>query len=187
MKNKKLVIILMISGTLMILAGSFSSFFVNLKEDQEATKKRTVDVAEVYRGFSEQVDNFNDIRNDLYLSVFDQLYYENIGQIDAGVQESLKTYEKIVDDIAVTTKQLKNLCGNIYFTDTSTNTKCSSYASVYEQIVNAFVSDVKFYNESIDNYNDYQEKLKLNNSLNHYDTNKKYIDYNNDKKYEGKE
>lgn len=52
MKNKKLVIILMISGTLMILAGSFSSFFVNLKEDQEATKKRTVDVAEVYRGFS---------------------------------------------------------------------------------------------------------------------------------------
>ena len=117
MKNKKLVIILMISGTLMILAGSFSSFFVNLKEDQEATKKRTVDVAEVYRGFSEQVDNFNDIRNDLYLSVFDQLYYENIGQIDAGVQESLKTYEKIVDDIAVTTKQLKNLCGNIYFTD----------------------------------------------------------------------
>ena len=41
--------------------------------------------------------------------------------------------------------------------------------------------------ESIDNYNDYQEKLKLNNSLNHYETNKKYIDYNNDKKYEGKE
>lgn len=187
MQNKKLIIILVVVGTFMIFMGSFSLLIVNFKSDQEATKKRCVDVDEVYRGFSEQVDNFNDIRNELYLSVFDQLYYENIGEINASVQDDLKNYEKTVDDVSVATKQLKNLCGDIYFADSSVNTKCSSYASVYEQIVNAFVSDVKFYNKSIDSYNDYQNNLNLNNNLEHYNTSKKYIDYNNDKKYEGKE
>ena len=82
---------------------------------------------------------------------------------------------------------MKSMCGDIYFTDTSTNNKCSSYDSVYEQIVNAFVSDVNLYNKSIDSYNKYQKELNSGLSLNKYKTSKKFIDYNKDKKYEGKE
>ena len=79
MKNKSRVIkILIISGCLMIGAGFVSSLVVSVKEDQVATKQRTVEVADVYKKFSETVDNFNDLRNDLYSTYFDQLYYDSI-------------------------------------------------------------------------------------------------------------
>ena len=188
MKNKSRVIkILIISGCLMISAGFVSSLVVSVKEDQVATKQRTVEVADVYKKFSETVDNFNDLRNDLYSTYFDQLYYDTLSQIDADVQQSLKTYEIAVDEVSKSANNMKSMCGDIYFTDTSTNNKCSSYDSVYEQIVNAFVSDVNLYNKSIDSYNKYQKELNSGLSLNKYKTSKKFIDYNKDKKYEGKE
>ena len=188
MKNKSRVIkILIISGCLMICAGFVSSLVVSVKEDQVATKQRTVEVADVYKKFSETVDNFNDLRNDLYSTYFDQLYYDTLSQIDANVQQALKNYEVAVDDVSKSANNMKSMCGDIYFTDTSTNNKCSSYSSVYEQIVNAFVSDVNLYNKSLDSYNKYQKELNSGLSLNKYKTSKKFIDYNNDKKYEGKE
>ncbi len=187
MKNRRTIKILIIVGLLMIGSGFVSSLVVNVKNDQVATKQRTVDVAEVYKKFSNSVDSFNDIRNELYLTSFDQLYYDNLDIIDASVQESLKSYEVVVDDITKVANNLKGMCGDIYFTDTSTNNKCSSYGNVYEQIVNAFVSDVNMYNKTIDSYNKYQSELNSGLSLNKYKTDKKYIDYDNDKKYDGKE
>lgn len=188
MKNKSRVIkILIISGCLMISTGFVSSLVVSVKEDQVATKQRTVEVADVYKKFSECTDNFNDLRNDLYLTYFDQLYYDTLSQIDANVQQALKAYETTVDDVSKSANNMKSMCGDIYFTDTSTNNKCNGYGSVYEQVVNAFVSDVNLYNKSIDSYNKYQKELNSGLSLNKYKTNKKFIDYNKDKKYEGKE
>ncbi len=188
MKNRSKVIkILIISGCLMIGAGLVSSLIVNVKEDQKATKQRMVDVDDVYKKFSESVDNFNDLRNDLYLTYFDQLYYDTLAQIDADVQQVLSSYEIVVNDVEKSAKNLKNMCGDINFTDTSTNSKCSSYGSVYEQIINAFVSDVRLYNKSVDSYNKYQKELNSGLSLNKYKTSKKFIDYNKDNKYEGKD
>jgi hypothetical protein len=188
MKNRSRVsIVLIILGCLMIGVGLVSSLIVNVKEDQEATKQRMVDVTDVYKKFSENVDNFNDLRNDLYLTYFDQLYYDTLSQIDANVQQALSDYEVVVDDVSKSANNMKSMCGDINFTDTSTSNKCSSYGSVYEQIVNAFVSDVKLYNKSVESYNKYQEELNSGLSLNKYKTSKKFIDYNNDKKYDGKE
>lgn len=188
MKNRNRTIkILIISGSLMFTTGFVSSLVVNVKKDQEETKQRTVDVADVYKTFSNSVDNFNDIRNDLYLTYFDNLYYDTLSEIDAKAQEALTNYEAIVDEVSKSANNLKNMCGDTYFVDTSTNNKCSSYGSVYEQIINAFVSDVNLYNETVDSYNEYQKELNSGFSLNRYKTDKKFIDYNNDKKYEGKE
>lgn len=187
MKKKAFKIIAIVLGVLVVIAGSITWFFLSIKKDQRATKERVEVVVKTYKTFSDEVDKFNDIRNDLYLNVFDNIYYETMGQSDASVKETLKKYEDTVDNIAKTTNDMKNLCGDIYFTDAKARTKCEGYGSVYEQIVNAFVSDIGVYNKSIDEYNDYQKEKNSDAKLEHYKTTKKYIDYNNDKKYEGKE
>ena len=57
----------------------------------------------------------------------------------------------------------------------------------YEQVINYFVSDIKTYNKNVISYNNYQATLGTGLSVIKYNTNKKYIDYNNDGKYDGKE
>lgn len=187
MKKKTLKIVAIVVGVLLLFIAGIALFILSIKKDQKATVERVQDVINVYSEFSDSVDKFNDIRNELYFNTLDNVYITNIGEMDSTIQVSFKKYEETVDEVNKVTDKLSKLCGNIYFTDSRARTKCESYASVYEQIVNAFVSDVKSYNKNIDEYNDYQKGLNTNISLKHYDTTKKYIDYNNDKKYEGKE
>ena len=59
--------------------------------------------------------------------------------------------------------------------------------TIYEQVVNYFVSDIEVYNKNIDKYNKYQEELETLYRLKPYDTDKQYIDYNHDKVFDGKE
>ena len=187
MKKNTLKIVAIVIAILGVISGSIGLFILSIKKDQKATVERVQEVVTVYSSFSDSVDKFNDIRNDLYSNTLDNVYITNIGEMDSTIQVSFKKYEDTVDEVNKVTDKLSKLCGNIYFTDSRARTKCESYASVYEQIVNAFVSDVKSYNKNIDEYNEYQKGLNINVSLKHYETTKKYIDYNNDKKYEGKE
>lgn len=187
MKNKKIKIIAIIVGVLVLIIGAITLFILSIKKDQRATVERVQEVINTYSEFSNVVDKFNDIRNDLYSNTLDNVYITNIGEMDATIQVSFKKYEDVVDEVSKVTDKMSKLCGNIYFTDSRARTKCEDYDSVYEQIVNAFVSDVKSYNKSIDEYNEYQKSLNTNVSLVHYETTKKFIDYNNDKKYEGKD
>lgn len=188
MSKKKIGILLCVMlGTIFLLVGSFLALFSSVKSDQKETQKRIVDIKSSYSKFEGRVDKFNDIRNDLYLNVFDNTYYDNMAQTDKDLKNKFKEYEKIVDEVGKSSKELKKVCGKNNFIDNSTNYKCKSYGEVYEQIVNAYVTDTKVYNNMIDSYNKYQEKQNGKSRLDKFITTKKYIDYNNDKKYDGKE
>lgn len=144
-------------------------------------------VLEAYDKFSLDVDNFNDIRNQIYLDIFENTYYETLLNNDAKFKEMLSNYGKSVDSVDSSAKKLKKLCTNVYYPDSKINTKCSEYGSVYEQIVNAFVSDIDLYNENIVKYNEYQKENNGTLFLNSYVNKRKYLDFNKDGKYEGKE
>ena len=184
---KKLSVILFIMGFLLIFSGLGVGFIADLNKDREATLLRMEDVKNEYRNFSNSVDSFNDIRNSLYLTVFEDVYFDTMASNDMTVKQTFADYETSVNSVSETVKKLSGLCGDIYFFNDSVNEKCSSFSSVYEQIVNAFVTDVRLYNNNILQYNQYQSDLGTNNVLEDYITEKKYIDYNNDKEYEGKE
>ncbi len=184
---KKVSIILFILGFLSLFSGLGIGFVYDLKEDRSATLARMEEVKEEYKNFSNSVDVFNDIRNSLYLNVFENVYYDTMASNDSNVKETFTNYEASVNSVMKNVDNLSNLCGSIYFPDNNVNNKCKGFASVYEQIVNAFVSDVELYNNNISQYNDYQKDSGSNDSLENYETKKKYIDYNNDNKYEGKE
>lgn len=184
---KRLSIILFIMGFLLIFSGLGVGFIVDLNADRESTLLRMEDVKNEYKNFSNSVDSFNDIRNSLYLTVFEDVYFDTMASNDATVKQTFTDYETSVNGVSDTVKKLSELCGDIYFFNDSVNEKCQSFSSVYEQIVNAFVSDVALYNDNILQYNQYQNDLGSNSVLENYTTEKEYIDYNNDKEYEGKE
>ena len=97
----------------------------------------------------------------------------------------LKTNYLIIDELEGNTLKLNKLCEDAYYPDSSTNKKCMNYKSIYEQVVNYFVTDINNYNNNIKKCNSLisDENSKIKN----YKTKKKYIDYNNDGKYDGKE
>ena len=75
MKKKTVIIILSVVGGLALLAGLGTHFIISLKADREAMRKQIVEVKDVYKVFSGHIDTFNEIRNNLYSSVLDNVYY----------------------------------------------------------------------------------------------------------------
>ena len=79
------------------------------------------------------------------------------------------------------------LCDNIYYPDGAINSMCMNYKTMYEQVINYFVGDVEDYNEVVKKYNAYQNSISSTSFVKEYSTTKNYIDYNNDKTFDGKE
>lgn len=184
---QKKVVILSIIGVISISIGFGIEFIHSLKEDRVNTLARMDVVVTEYKNFSDAIDTFNDIRNSLYLNYLEKPYFDTMAQSDASVKEMLSKYEISVNNITAATNKMVDLCGTIYFPDSEVNKKCKGFPEVYEQVVNSFVSDVKLYNNNILKYNDYQKENGTTLSLEGYQTDKKYIDFNKDKKYDGKE
>lgn len=187
MKSRKVAYFLMTLSFVMIIAGGMASFVINLKADREITYRLMDDVVDTFENFSANTSVFESFRDDLYTEVLNNLYYESMANVDANVKNKLSNYENLVDQLEKNTHKLDNLCDDVYYPDSDVNNKCYNYKSIYEQVVNYFVSDIKVYNDNVLKYNKYQEGLKSNLKLDLYKTEKKYIDYNGDKKFDGKE
>lgn len=182
--NKK-VKILSLTGTTMIISGLIANFFIGFQQDKVVTASRMNDVINLYKPFTSNIEKFNQLRDDLYINVFSEIYYDNLNENILNIKEKLKEYENLTDEVIKDAKTLESYCTNVYYTKSSVNTKCNNYKINYEKTVNYFVSDIKKVNDVIEKYNNYQ--MQENNKLDLYKTNKKYIDYNKDRKYEGKD
>ena len=83
---------------------------------------------------------------------------------------------------------MKNNCENIYFPSSDVNTKCKTATETYEEMVNYFINDITQVNQNIEDYNKYnQENNTKIAPVQKYNTTKKYIDFNDDNEYSGKE
>ena len=187
MNYKKIAFFIMTIGFVMIMSGSVSSFIIGLQRDREETYKRISIVNDEFEEFSTKTTIFENFRDELYTGVLGNVYYDTMSKDDKKIKEKLSNYENIVDDMSKSVKELDKLCEDVYYPDSKTNSKCSNYKSIYEQVNNYFVSDIKIFNKNVSKYNDYQKSQKSNLNVKPYSTNKKYIDFNEDGKYDGKE
>ena len=155
---KKQIIVLSTLGTVLIIVGLVLNFGVGLKQDKEEVNERMTKI--------------NTTLNQ---------------NITTCLQE-LQKYEATLDVIEPIANTLKKNCADLYFPDSTINTKCQTYANSYEEMVNYFVNDVIQVNNNIEEYNKYQQANQTGIApLQKYNTTKKYIDFNEDKKYAGKE
>lgn len=168
-------------GLFMIFSGGGSLFIAELKQDHEEVNKRQVNVKEIYENFSQNVEVFESERDNLYGGILNEIYYEELFDGDELIKESLDNYASIVNEIEKKVKSLDNLCKDMYYSEAAVNKMCSNYKVIYEQVNNCFVKDVASYNDNVKTYN-----IDSTKQINIFKTDRKYIDYNKDKSYDGK-
>ena len=179
-KHKKTIYILLSISFLMIFGGAFSCYIDGLKKDHEEVSKRALDVNNTYEELTTNVSLFEDERERLYGTSLNETYFDNFYKTNSEIIEKLSNFESMVNEMEKKVKYLDSIC-DVYFMDPSANTKCSNYKLIYEQVNNYFVGDIENYNKNVITYNSTNV-----NRVNIYKTNRKYVDYNNDKTMDGK-
>lgn len=172
---------------LMIFSGCVSSFIIGLREDQAQVMARMDDVSNSFEEFSTEVSLFEEQRDTLYEGVLSNFYYETMFQEDTIVKNKLSNYEALVNEIDKKRNSLDKLCSEVYYPDSAINSKCVNYKSIYEQVINYFVTDINYYNKTVNSYNSYAKSLGNPNVVSNYKTKKTFIDYNKDGKYDGRD
>ena len=170
-----------------IMAGSVYTFILGLKQDQNEVAYRFSEVQSVFENFSTNTSFFEDYRENLFNGILSNTYYDAFYKQDSVIKKNLSNYEDIVNNIEKNVIELKSLCDDVYYNDASVNTQCNNYKTIYEQVVNYFVGDIKLYNDNVLKYNNYQKSIQSSLVISNYVTNKNFIDYNGDNKYEAKE
>ena len=186
-KVHKIIYTFLCLGVLCLISGGITSFLSGLKSDHQAVLRRMDDVSGVFESFSTNTTAFEEFRDGLYNDVLGNVYYETMYVTDSSVKLKLKEYEEIVDTLEKDAKKLNSLCKNVYYPDGDVNNKCSNYKSIFEQVVNYFVTDINTYNDNVKKYNDYQTAIQSKLLVDEYKTKRKYIDYNGDSVFDGKE
>lgn len=172
---------------IMIISGSVSSFVIGLKRDREQTYKRVSVVNDEFEVFSTNTSVFEIYRDELYTATLSNLFYDTMYQEDSIVKDKLSNYEQLVDELVKNARALDKLCTDVYYPNSEVNSKCNNYRSIYEQIINYFVTDIHLYNENVKKFNDYQRQLGSFVRIREYSTKKDYVDYNGDGSFDGKE
>lgn len=185
MKKNKVIIISVSVVTILILLITF--FVISIRKDKEKTKKVMDTIVKKYDVFEKRVVKFNEVRDEIYTTVFADTYYDVIKESYTDNNNRMKGLEKTINDVEKSASKLKEYCRNAYYSSSDVNRKCSSFKSLYEEVVNSFVSDVDKYNKVLDNYNNYIKEAGGNEILEKYSTKKKYIDFDGDKEFVGKE
>ena len=159
-----------------------------LKEDTAITKKKMDEVLDAYPKFNEEVDNFSKLRNQLYESKED-LYLETLRDNAASWNTFMENYKNSIMKVEDTALILKKNCAEEYG-DVNVSSKCTTFKANYEAAHNYYISDVKMYNQMVDEYDVYNAEhgngyAKVNKaSYGPYDD---YIDYDKDGEYFGKD
>lgn len=162
-------------------------FIGSMRKDKKETKKVMDLIIKDSEKFENSVVSFNEKREKVYSTIFVETYYDTIRENYETWNNQLKDYEQTIDQLETTSKNLKKYCNGMYYSKAEVNQKCNDFSSLYEEVVNTFVSDITSYNKMIKEYNEYMKEKNSNETLNEYNTKKKYIDYNKDKSYSGKE
>lgn len=183
-KNKVIIISILVVAILL----TFITFFIiSIRRDKLETKKVMNTIIKKYDIFEKKVLKFNEFRDEVYTTVFADTYYDAIGSSYSDNNNRIKKLEEIIDEVEKSANQLKKYCKNVYYSDSDVNRKCSSFKSLYEEVINSFVSDIDKYNKVLDNYNNYIKDSGGGETLEKYNTKKKYIDFDGDKEFVGKE
>ncbi len=184
--KKKIISILIVVMFLSLFAFGVYKFVSSFKEDQALTTAKMKQILNYYDKFNISVLNFAEAR-DYFYEQRQQTFIEEFSRNVEGWNILIENYEKKITEVEKNSKFLKKNC-QVKFADPNVSSKCTIFKSTYEGAMNYFISDIKNYNKNVEEYNEWAKnnnKLQLNKgNLVVY---KKYIDFDNDKQYFGKE
>jgi len=184
--KKKIALIIILIIVLVLLIFGIYTFITSFKEDKKITAEKANQIIESYNQFNENVLTFAKERDNIY-KLRENTYLEEFAKNTDGWDKLMNTHSQNIKKIEQSSKLLKENC-KFTFADPNVNSKCTVFKSTYEAANNYYISDIKSYNKTVKEYNDW---AKTNNkpTLNQIklEIHKNYIDYDKDGEYFGKE
>jgi len=183
--KKKLPIIILVIGFLLILLGVSLVVYDNLSNEKHKKIETEKRIVNNYETFKKKVELFDTKRTSYYDDVVVDLYIESVKDNYDEWISFLNEYTTTVDDVEKESSYLKEHCVNNYYSNKDIANKCDAFVIAYETVMNYYTKDIVSFNELIDSYrNEYdisnEEVLDYNMKYN-------YIDINDDGKYIGKD
>ena len=183
--SKKIIIAILL--VIFIVIGSFVYLFIDsIKEDQQITKEKAKEIISAYEKFDSNIHAFAALREEYYTSR-ENTFLEEFSENTKSWDDLISRYEKSVKDIENSSKILKDSC-KVKFADVRVSTKCTNFTANYEAAMNYYLTDIKGYNKTVEEYNKWANengKNKLNEGK--FPVYKDYIDFDKDGEYFGKE
>lgn len=178
MKNKKMVLVISI---LVIVITFLVVFLVNVGKDSKNTKLNVESIKKSYNLLTDSVDKYNAIREE-FNTLSNGIILDKYKEKHEEFSTLLTDYNKTISNIDNYVANINAKCTLVALSNEVSNI-CDGYGITYEKLINLYVSDINKYNEIITKYNEYKkEELPLFEAV-HED----YIDYNDDKIYEGRD
>lgn len=183
---KKVVWILVVLFFILLICFGGYIFAKNVREDQELTKEKMKEINKAYKEFNSGVMAFAAKREELY-SFLENTYLEDIANNYQNWNLYIDSYEKTIKEVEKNSSVLKESCF-IKFASVEVNSNCTNFIANYEAAMNYYITDIKNYNKIVKEYNTWaeansKEKLEKGKLVVH----KKYIDFDKDGEYFGKE
>lgn len=183
MKNKKIAIVILIVGILLIASGSALGIYTYVSENKEKTRKYEKNILDKYEEFKIKADSFNEVRTTYYNEVAKNLYPESVKEEYANWVTVLKNYTESIEQVEKSSDVLKQECVNKYHSNDDVKNKCQAFVIAYETVMNYYTKDIESFNETIQTYvanNGNDEKIQS------YESKYSYTDINSDGKFIGK-
>lgn len=171
MRSKKKLIISIIA----IIAITVVLIMVLVISKEQKEKKNNMEIIEKnYKLLSESVKSYNEIR-EKYSEMSLVLLMDNYKDKHEEFVKLFDDYNKDMENIDNYITNINVRCGTIY-KKSEVNKICSNYKSMYEKLVNLYISDVDNHNDFIKKYNESKnEELELIDMVH-----ERYIDYDED-------
>ena len=185
--KRKIVIALLLFLLFVIGLGGY--FFIDsIKEDQAITKEKSKEIVDAYKEFNSLIQAFATLREEYY-GARENTFLEEFSKDTGYWNDLIERYANSIKDVEDKSKVLKINC-KIKFADINANSSCTNFKANYEAAMNYYITDVKGFNKVVKQYNDWidenkysYEKLKEGS----FPVYKKYIDFDNDGEYFGKD
>ena len=184
MKRKIVIIILLV--ILFALAVVVYFFIDSIKEDQAITKGKANEIVGAYEKFNSSIQAFAALREEYY-GKRQETYLEEFAKNYQDWNDFINKYEKTIQEVENNTKVLKENC-TVKFADVNVSSKCTNFKANYEAAMNYYITDIKGYNKTVKQYNQWAEENKKEGKLNEGKlvVYKDYIDFDKDDEYFGK-
>lgn len=192
MKKKKIIIILTICIIIVgIISYGIISFILDYNNSKKEMEQNIKTINKQYDDFKNEIDKISLIRDDIYENILNQIYYETFENNIENWNNKFNEYSEIINNVNKFDKTLGKKCLNRTYLNNTVNQKCNEFIKIYETAINSYIVDVELYNDHIEKYNEWKLEKDNNNGstiIEKFKTDKnKYIDYNKDGEFLGKE
>lgn len=177
MGSKKKLILGIIT---IVMITAITIFILTIVKDRKEKNSNMESIRNNYNLLTTSINNYNEIRSK-YNEMSSVLLIDSYKEKHEEFVSLLEEYNKEMENIDTYITNIKLRCTGIY-NDSEINKVCNSYKTVYEKLVNLYISDIDNYNDFITKYNENKnEELELIKKV--HDS---YIDFDDDgSKYGG--